>query len=338
MSEIHALAALSAGAPLEPFSYEPGPLGHEQVEIEVLYCGICHSDVAMHRNEWGMSQYPLVPGHEAIGRVVAMGPDAKLVQTDQIVGLGWNSGSCLFCKQCLSGDHNMCRTLEQTIVARHGAFATRVRCHWAWATPLPEGVDAAKAGPLFCGGITVFNPLLQEGVLPTHRVGVIGIGGLGHMALQFFNKWGCDVTAFTSSESKGEEAKKMGAHHIIDTHNADALRKAAGSFDFVLSTVTAPLQWESYLWSLAPRGKLHIVGVPPAPLSIGAFPLIAGQRGVTGSPSGAPSTVATMLDFCARHNIAAITEEFPMSKANEALEHLEAGKARYRIVLKNDLV
>jgi uncharacterized zinc-type alcohol dehydrogenase-like protein len=338
MSEIHALAARAAGARFEPFSYDPGPLGDEQVEIEVLYCGICHSDVAMHKNEWGMTQYPFVPGHEAIGRVVAMGADAKLVKEGQIVGLGWNSGSCLHCRQCLAGDHNMCSNLEQTIVGRHGAFGTRVRCHWEWATPLPDGVDAAKAGPLFCGGITVFNPLLQEGVLPTHRVAVIGIGGLGHLALQFLNKWGCDVTAFTSSAAKGDEAKKMGAHHVIDTHSAEALKAAAGSFDFVLSTVTATLDWGAYLGTLAPRGKLHIVGVPPEPMSIGAFPLIAGQRSVGGSPSGAPGTVATMLDFCARHGIAAVTEEFPMSRVNEAFEHLEAGKARYRVVLKNDLV
>ena len=337
MSEIHALAARQARGPLEPFSYDPGPLGDEQVEIEVLYCGICHSDLAMLNNEWYMSQYPFVPGHEAIGRVVAMGSDAKLVKEGQIVGLGWNAGSCLHCPHCLAGDHNMCNSLEQTIVGRHGAFATRVRCHWVWATPLPEGVDAAKAGPLFCGGITVFNPLLQEGVLPVHRVGVVGIGGLGHLALQFLNKWGCDVTAFTSSEAKSEEAKKLGAHHVIDTHSAEALKAAAGSFDFVLSTVTASLDWGSYLSALAPRGRLHIVGVPPEPMSIGAFPLIGAQRSLGGSPSGAPGTVAKMLDFCARHGVAAITEEFPMSRANDAIAHLESGKARYRVVLKNDL-
>jgi uncharacterized zinc-type alcohol dehydrogenase-like protein len=338
MSEFHALAARQAGGRLEPFSYDPGPLGDEQVEIEVLYCGICHSDLAMLNNEWGLSQYPFVPGHEAIGRVVAMGSDAKLVKEGQIVGLGWNSGSCLHCRQCLAGDQNMCSTLEMTIVARHGAFANRVRCHWVWATPLPEGLDAAKAGPLFCGGVTVFNPLLQEGVLPTHRVGVIGIGGLGHMALQFMNKWGCDVTAFTSSAAKGDEAKKLGAHHVIDTHSEKELKAAEGSFDFILSTVASSLDWGAYLSALAPKGRLHIVGVPLEPMSIGAFPLIAAQRSLGGSPSGAPGTVATMLDFCARQGVAAITEEFPMSKANEALAHVEAGKARYRVVLKNDLV
>jgi uncharacterized zinc-type alcohol dehydrogenase-like protein len=291
----------------------------------------------MLNNDFHMTSYPFVPGHEVIGRIVAMGPDAKLVTSGQIVGLGWNSGSCLSCAQCLNGDHNMCEKLEQTIVGRHGGFATRVRCHWSWATPLPSGIDMSKAGPLFCGGITVFNPLLQEGVLPVHRVGVIGIGGLGHLALQFFNKWGCDVTAFTSSAAKEEEAKRMGAHHVIDTHSESALREAKGSFDFILSTVTASIDWSAYLSTLGPKGKLHIVGIPPEPLSVPAFYLVGAQRSVSGSPSGAPGTVAKMLDFAARHNISAVTEEFPMSAANEAIAHLESGKARYRIVLKNDL-
>ena len=291
----------------------------------------------MLNNEWGISRYPLVPGHEAIGKVVATGPDAKLVSVGQTVGLGWNAGSCLACHQCLTGNHNLCLRLEQTIVGRYGAFAGRVRCHWCWATPIPEGVNLAKAGPLLCGGITVFNPLLQVGVRPTDRVGVIGIGGLGHMALQFLNKWGCDVTAFTSSASKADEARQMGAHHVIDTHSKDELEKAAGSFDFILSTVNVSLDWSAYLAALAPKGHLHIVGAVAEPLPISAISLLSAQRSVGGTPSGAPATVATMLDFCARHKIAPITEEFPMSKANEAVAHLEAGKARYRVVLKNDL-
>jgi uncharacterized zinc-type alcohol dehydrogenase-like protein len=337
MAEIRALAAPKAHAKLEAFKYDPGPLGDEQVEIEVQYCGVCHSDLSMLNNDWQITQYPFVPGHEAIGTVSALGAHAKNVRIGQTVGLGWNAGSCMACRPCLSGDHNMCTTLEQTIVARHGAFATRVRCHWAWATPIPAGVDAAAAGPLLCGGITVFNPLVQFGVRPTSRVGVIGIGGLGHLALQFLNKWGCDVTAFTSSAGKADEAKKMGAHHIIDTHSAEGLAKAAGSFDFILSTVNASLDWPAYLNALAPKGHLHIVGVVPEPMPIPAFPLLVAQRSVGGSPSGAPITVATMLDFCARHGIKPVTEEFPMSHANEALAHLEAGKARYRVVLKQDL-
>jgi uncharacterized zinc-type alcohol dehydrogenase-like protein len=337
MSQIQALAATEPHGKLKPFSFDLGPLADDQVEIEVQYCGICHSDLSMVNNDWQLTHYPFVPGHEAIGKVVAAGPDVKVVSVGQTVGLGWNAGSCLACHQCLTGNHNMCVNLEQTIIGRHGAFAKRVRCHWCWATPIPEGVDPAKAGPLLCGGITVFNPLLETGVLPTDRVGVIGIGGLGHLALQFLNKWGCDVTAFTSSTSKADEARKMGAHHVLDTHSKDALAKAAGTFDYIISTVNADLDWNAYIGALAPKGHLHVVGVLPQPMAIGVFPLLAGQRSVGGSPSGAPATVMAMLDFCARHNIAPITEEFPMSRANEALAHLESGKARYRIVLKNDL-
>ncbi len=336
MSDIQALAAKQAKGKLEPFSYEPGPLGAEQVEIAVEYCGICHSDYSMLHNEWGMSNYPFVPGHEAVGKITAVGEEAKFLKVGQTVGLGWNSGSCLHCRPCLSGDHNMCQNLEMTIVGRYGAFATRVRAHWVWATPIPEGVDVSKAGPLLCGGITVFNPLAQFGIRPTDRVGVVGIGGLGHLALQFANKWGCHVTAFTTSDSKAEEAKKMGAHDVVNTRSPEQLNKLAGSLDLVLSTVMAELDMNSYLSLLAPKGRFHTVGVIPN-MQMGAFPLIAQQRAVSGSPSGAPRTVMTMLDFCARHGIAAVTEEFPMSQANEALAHLEAGKARYRIVLKQDL-
>ncbi len=336
MSEIHALAAKQAKGPLEAFSFDPGPLGPEQVEIAVDYCGICHSDLSMLNNEWGMSKYPLVLGHEAIGKVTAVGEAAKFVKVGQTVGLGWNSGSCLHCPQCLSGDQNMCQSGEATIIGRHGAFATHVRAHWVWATPIPDGVDLSKAGPLLCGGITVFNPLIQFDVRPTDRVGIIGIGGLGHMALQFANKWGCHVTAFTSSDSKADEAKKMGAHEVVNTKAPGGLKKLAGSFNLVLSTVAGDMEVAPYIAALAPRGRFHTVGVLPK-IQIGAMPLIGGQRSISGSPSGAPAVVMSMLDFCARHGIAPVTEEFQMSKANEAMQHLEAGKARYRIVLKNDL-
>jgi uncharacterized zinc-type alcohol dehydrogenase-like protein len=337
MPKIQALAASEPRAKLLPFSYEPGPLLPEQVEIDVRYCGICHSDLAMLNNEWGFTKYPFVPGHEAIGVISAVGEFAKGVKAGDVVGLGWNSGSCLHCRQCLTGNHNMCATLEQTIVGRYGAYGAKVRCHWIWATPIPAGVDLAKAGPMLCGGITVFNPFVQFGVMPTHRVGVIGIGGLGHMALQFANKWGCDVTAFTSTASKADEAMRLGAHRIIDTHSADGLKQAAGSFDLILSTATGDLDWNAYIAALAPKGRLHLLGVAPKPLGVSAFGLLQAQRSVSSSPSGAPATVNAMFDFAARHGIAPVVEEFPMSRANEAMAHLEAGKARYRIVLKNDL-
>src|SRR5215469_15048933 len=184
MQEFKAYAASNAGGPLKPFSFDPGPLGPDEVEIAVTHCGLCHSDLSMLDNEWGMTTYPLVPGHEAIGTVSALGEDAnaKGLKVGQRVGVGWWARSCLSCRQCLSGDHNLCPNAQGTIVGRHGAFADRVRVQWAWTRPLPDGLDYAKAGPLFCGGVTVFNPFLAHKVSPTARVGVIGIGGLGHMA------------------------------------------------------------------------------------------------------------------------------------------------------------
>jgi len=230
---IHGWAAPSAGSTLERIEFTPGPLGPEQVELRVESCGICHSDLSMIDNEWGQSVYPLVAGHEAVGIVEQAGEQVKGVKVGDRVGLGWFSGSCMACKTCLSGNHNLCAEGEQTIVGRHGGFADRVRCHWSWAIPVPDGVDATKAGPLFCGGITVFGPIAHFGVRPTDRVGVVGIGGLGHLALQFLDKWGCHVTAFTSSESKAGEARRLGADAVVDprlrVHGIDGLRVADAS-------------------------------------------------------------------------------------------------------------
>ncbi len=332
-----AYAATAKGQPLIPFEFEPGPLGAEQVEIKVNYCGICHSDLSMLENEWGLSNYPFVPGHEVAGTVVAVGNQAKRVKVGDRVGLGWFSGSCLACPQCESGNHNLCATGEATIVGRHGGFADRVRCHWLWATPLTAALDPIKVGPLLCGGITVFNPIVQCGVQPTHRVGVIGIGGLGHMALQFLNKWGCEVVAFTSSDSKKEEALKLGAHRTVNSRDSAQMAKLAGSLDFILVTVNVPLDWPVIINALAPKGRLHVVGAVLEPIPVSAFSLIMGQKSISGSPVGSPSTIARMLEFCARHGIAPMVEKFPLSRVNEALEHLRAGKARYRIVLENDI-
>ena len=334
---IHALAAFGPKQPLQPFEYTPGPLGVGKVEIAVESCGICHSDLSMLDNDWGMSAYPLVLGHEVVGRVVAVGGHTKRVKVGDRVGLGWNSSSCGSCAPCLSGNQNLCAAAEGTIVGRHGGFATRVRSHWMWAAPLPEALDAASAGPLFCGGITVFNPIVQCGVQPTDRVGVIGIGGLGHLALKFLRAWGCEVTAFTSSDSKRQEALELGAHQTLNSRDSDELKKAAGSFDFILNTTNVALDWNNYIAALKPKGRLHTVGAVLEPLDVAAFPLISGQKSISGSPLGSPATVDIMLEFCARHRIAPVTESFPLSRVNDALDHLRSGKARYRVVLTNDL-
>ncbi len=334
---IQAFAALAPKQALQPYEYTPGPLGDEQVDIAVEFCGICHSDLSMLDNDWGISSYPLVPGHEVVGRVTAVGSHVKRLQVGDRVGLGWYSGSCGACTQCLSGNQNLCLTAEGTIVGRHGGFATQVRAHWTWASPLPDQLDASKVGPMFCGGITVFNPIVQCGVQPTDRVGVIGIGGLGHLALKFLRAWGCEVVAFTSSEAKRDEALQLGAHATLNSRDAAELKQAAGSFDFILNTTNVGLDWNAYVAALKPKGRLHTVGAVLEPMAVAAFPLISSQRSISGSPLGSPATVDTMLEFSARHGIAPTTETFPLSRVNDALEHLRSGKARYRVVLQNDL-
>lgn len=331
---IHAYAATAAHSPLQPFEFDPGPLGLEEVEIQVSHCGVCHSDLSMLDNDWGMSAYPFVPGHEAVGTVVALGDQAKGLTLGQRVGVGWSSASCLACTQCLSGEHHLCSKAEGTIVGRHGGFADRLRAQWTWARPIPDALDAASVGPLLCGGITVFSPLLQHSISPTARIGVIGIGGLGHMALQFASKWGCDVTAFTTSDSKEAEARRLGATHVVNTRQPDALKKLRGSLDLIISTINVPLDAPALLGTLAPKGVLHVVGAVLEPLSVPAFGLISGQKSVSGSPTGSPSAIDRMLDFAARHSIAPVTEGFKLADVNDALDHLRAGKARYRIVLQ----
>jgi uncharacterized zinc-type alcohol dehydrogenase-like protein len=241
------------------------------------------------------------------------------------------------CPQCLAGNHNLCATVESTIIGRHGGFADRVRCNWEWATPLPATIESVSAGPLFCGGITVFNPLVQFGVRPTDRVGVVGIGGLGHLAVQFLNKWGCEVVAFTSTEAKHAEALRLGAHRAVSSKDADGLKQLAGSLDFILVTANVTLPWELYLGALAPKGRLHFVGAVLEPVPVAAFSLIFGQKSMSGSPVGSPATTARMIAFCARHAIAPIIEKFPLSRVNDALDRLRSGRARYRVVLENDL-
>jgi len=334
MNIVNAFAAEKPGSKLTPFEYKLSPLGKDQVDIKVHYCGVCHSDLSMVNNEWGNAQFPLVPGHEIVGEVVAAGANVKNISTGDLVGLGWFSESCMHCNQCMSGDHNLCATKEETIVGRHGGFADYVRSHWSWATPLPKGIDMSKAGPLLCGGITVFNPILSTGVKPTDKVGVIGIGGLGHMAVKFLNKWGCEVTAFSSNPSKKEEILKMGAHNVVNSRDLSEMKEINGTLDFILNTTNVTLDWSGYLNVLAPKGKFHNVGAVLEPMGIPAFGLIGGDKSVSGSPLGSPAITRKMLEFCIRHDIYPTIQEFPLEKVNEAFDRLKEGKARYRIVLK----
>jgi uncharacterized zinc-type alcohol dehydrogenase-like protein len=260
------------------------------------------------------------------------------LKVGQRVGVGWFASSCLSCAECLSGRQHLCANGQGTIVGRYGGFADRLRVQWPWARPLPEALDHAKTGPLLCAGVTVFTPFLDYDVSPTARVGIIGIGGLGHLALQFASQWGCEVHAFTTSDSKEAEARRLGAKFVHNTKKEGVFKSIARSLDLILSTVNVPLDIPALLETLAPRGRLHVVGAILKPMEVPAFGLIVGQKSVAGSPVGSPTALDRMLAFSARHSIAPIVETFPMSKVNDAFEHLRSGKARYRIVLTNDFL
>jgi uncharacterized zinc-type alcohol dehydrogenase-like protein len=335
MDQIQGLAAHAAGAELLPFKYDPGELGPQEVEIAITHCGICHSDLHLIANDWGISQYPFIPGHEIVGSVAAVGTDVKSLQVGQRVGLGWQSNSCGVCEWCTRGMENLCLAAEGTCVHRHGGYADRVRANARFVIPIPDALDSEHTAPLLCAGITVYNPLRTHGINPSSRVGIVGIGGLGHLAIQFAHVFGADVTAFSTSAAKEEEARALGANHFVNARESKALKEVAGTLDFVLSTINADQDWGVYVQALRPTGTLCFVGVPPSPVTLQAFPLISGLRSITGNPTGSPYRLKEMLDVAARHGVKATTESFPMAKANTAIEKVKKNKVRYRAVLSN---
>ena len=339
MSEnrIRSYAALTAKSALVPHEFDAGDLAPHQVEVKVEYCGLCHSDLSMIDNDWGVSQYPVIAGHEVIGKIVRLGSEAKGLKLGQRVGIGWTAETCQACDHCLAGQQVLCTgERKATIVGHAGGFADKVRAGWQWVIPLPDDLAPESAGPLLCGGITVFDPLLKHQIQATHHVGVIGIGGLGHMAIKLLKAWGCEITAFTSSLDKTEELKAMGADHVVNSRDSAALKAQAGKFDLLLSTVNVTLDWKSYLHSLAPNGSVHLLGIPLEPIATPANLLISGAKSITGSPTGSPAALRTLLKFTARKNIAPQIELFPMSQINDAIERLHSGQVRYRVVLKAD--
>jgi len=331
---IKAYAAFEPKGELKPFEYDPGELAADEVEIDISYCGICHSDLSVIDSEWGEMPYPVVAGHEVVGTIAKTGFAVEGLKVGQLVGLGWHAGFCGDCSPCHSGDQNLCDSAMPTIIGHYGGFAEQVRAKANSVVPIPDGIDPATAGPLFCGGITVFNPLIQFDIKPTDKVAVIGIGGLGHLALQFLNAWGCEVTAFTSSDAKRDDALAMGAHDTLNSRDADAVAAAAGRFDFIISTVNVKLDWNLYLATLNKKGRLHFVGATLEPLDIGVFNLIGGQHSISGSPVGSPATMAAMLEFAKLHDIKPVVESFAFEDINSAIDHLRSGKAHYRVVLK----
>lgn len=328
-------AARAARQQLEPFQYEPETLAPWDVELKITHCGICHSDLHLIDDDWDMSEYPLVPGHEIVGVVNAVGTNVKHLSHGQRIGVGWQKATCLNCEFCFRGEENLCPEGQATCMGHYGGFAESIRVDSRFAFPIPEKLASENAAPLLCGGVTVYSPLRRYGVRAHMKVGVVGIGGLGHLAVQFANAFGCEVTAFSSTPEKEAEARNLGAHRFILSSDAKAMDDAANSLDFILSTVFVNLNWETYLNILRPNGKLCVVGASATPMTIPAFPLLVGQKTICGSVIGGRALIQEMLEFSARHGIEARTEVLPLSEVNAAIEKLRNGQARYRLVLRN---
>lgn len=336
MTQIRAYAAASPKAPLLPSMLELGPLAAHDVEIEVEASSVCHSDLHLLDDDWRISRYPLVPGHEIVGRIVDRGLAARALEIGERVGIGWQCGACGVCVACSEGHANLCLGgKRRTCVDQPGGFATRVRADERFVFKVPADMDSETAAPLFCAGLTVFAPLRRHGVGPRTRVAVVGLGGLGHLAVQFARAWGADVTVFDPDLRKAEEARLLGAArmHAADAATLAKLKGTSERYDFVLSTTPADLAWDDWLALVALNGTLCLTGIPAKPLSFACDHLIDGQKRVTGSAIGSPDDMRAMLDFAARHKIAPLIERRTFAEVNEAIARVRSGQARYRIVL-----
>jgi uncharacterized zinc-type alcohol dehydrogenase-like protein len=335
MSEIHGLATHAAGAQLLPYKYDAGDIDPYDVAVKITHCGVCHSDVHLIDNDWAMSKYPFIPGHEIVGTITEVGSAVRDRKAGERVGIGWQADSCGTCEWCRRGEEHLCPQSQPTCVGRNGGYADSIRVNSRFAIPVPESLESENVAPLLCGGITVYAPLRNHLARPASRVGVVGIGGLGHMGLQFARAFGCEVTAFSTSKDKEAEARSLGAHNFVNTRDTGALKKVAASFDLILSTVSADQDFQGFVGALRPKGTLMVLGASPSALQIQPFSLIGGQKSVAGSPTGSPGDIHEMLDIAARHKIKAITERFAMKDANTAIAKVKKNQVRYRAVLAN---
>lgn len=338
-------AAYDPTSPLASYAFERRDLRDNDVAVEILYCGICHTDLHLSRNdwkEWGPTNYPCVPGHEIIGRVIELGAAATRHTVGDMVAVGTMVDSCQRCDQCRRREEQMCRefpTVTYNAVDRidgsptYGGFSKHLVVREEFALKLPDGLDPARAAPLLCAGITVYSPLRQWNVGPGSRVGVIGIGGLGHLAVRFAAALGASVTVITRTESKAADATALGADRVLVSTSTEAMENAASSFDVILDTIPVAHDLGPYVSLLDVEGALVVVGHLGALSGVNSLPLIMGRRRITGSPSGGLAQTQEMLEFCARKAILPECETIAMGEVNEAFGRLERGDVRYRFVI-----
>eukprot|EP00741_Cyanophora_paradoxa_P016409 tig00020912_g15844.t1 len=336
MTTFKAYAVVSKGKPLEPWTYTPKPLGDYDVELKVTHNGLCHTDIHMRDNDWGISTFPLIPGHEVVGVVEAVGSKVSRVNVGDRCGFGWIGDSCGGCRECEMGDENLCeKGYKGLIVGNHGGFQERMRASERFCFKIPDALPSEYAAPLMCAGHTVYSPL-DRWAKPGMKVGVIAVGGLGHLALQFAHAMGCEVTAFSAFANQEADAKRFGAHRFVDFSDKEHCQAAKATQDLILNTCPAPIDYDLFCSFLRNNGKLVLIGIPVTDVKVGNMTLIFGQKSIVGSVVGGRREMRAMLNFVSIHGIRPQIELMKLSQVNEAMERCHKGQAKYRIVMTTD--
>ena len=347
MLSTRGFAAKNASSQLGPISFERREVGKKDILIEIHYCGVCHSDIHQVRDEWGGSIFPMVPGHEIVGRVARVGAGVTRFKAGDLAGVGCFVDSCRKCENCDAGEEQFCdvhlaATYNGTEMDKktptYGGYSTQIVVDEDFTLRIPTNLSPAAAAPLLCAGITTYSPLRRWKVGPGQRVGVVGLGGLGHMAVKFAAAFGAEVTVLSSTRKKEEDARRLGAHHFVAASESGALAKQKHNFDFILNTVSAPHDLNAYLDLLKTGGAMVLVGVPDKPATVPAFGLIARRRILAGSLIGGIRETQEMLDFCGQKNIASDIEMIEVSQINAAYERMLRGDVRYRFVIDSKTI
>ena len=341
MPQTKGYAALLAGAALEPFHCDRRAVGPHDVLINIRYCGICHSDIHQVRDEWGGSIFPMVPGHEIVGTTVQVGPEVKTFKEGDTVGVGCFVDSCRTCASCQEGLEQYCEDgmvltyngLDKQGAPTYGGYSKQIVVDEKYVLRIPSSLALEGTAPLLCAGITTYSPLKHWGVGKGHRLGVVGLGGLGHMAVKIGRALGADVTVFSRSESKRPDAERLGAVDFVATEKDGAMAGLSGKFDFLIDTVSEYHDYNAYLDLLTRDGTMIVVGAPSDPLSVAAFHLVLKRRRLVGSLIGGIQETQDMLDFCAEHHIPSDVEVIPIQQVNEAYDRVVKGDVRFRFVI-----
>lgn len=342
MSQAKAYAAIDATTPLQPFNFERRALREDDVQVKILFCGVCHSDIHQARDEWGGSMYPMIPGHEIVGEVIGVGPSVVKYKLGDMVGVGVMVDACCACKNCNNDQEQYCEEgmtgtyngLERDgVTIAQGGYSSQIVVKERFVLSISKKLDLAGAAPLLCAGITTYSPLRFAGVKAGQKVAVVGLGGLGHMGVKFAASFGAEVTVISTSASKEADAKRLGAHHFLLSTDKEAMKKHASHFDVILDTVSANHDYTFLLDLLDIEGKLLIVGLPSKEPSLSPFSLITKRRSIIGSMIGGMKETQEMLDYCAAHGIVSDVEVIPAAYINEAYARMIQSDVKYRFVI-----